>query len=295
MRASWRRTPYQTLAALLVLYFTLFLMGVIFIAMSFLYGLLGYVETRPQVTVYFQSDMPDEDIAAVQEELEASGKVASVKYISKEEAYSIYKDLTKDNPLLLEMTSASILPASLEIYAKKPEFLPEIATFLENKEGVDEVQFQKVIVDRLLALTGAVRNSTFALCAFLITMATVVIVATSSFKIALRKEEIEILQLIGASKWFIVKPFVSEGFWLGVLASLLSFGTLLGVLFFAAPALSSYLRGIQSIDLIIGGQTLFKVWPFNPLFIGSALVLTTVFGVLIGIFANLTASRKYLS
>lgn len=295
MRGAWRRTPYQTLAALLVLYFTLFLLGVIFVSMSFLYGLLSYVETRPQVTVYFQSEATDDQISDVRKELEGSGKVSSVKYISKEEAYSIYKDLTKDNPLLLEMTSASILPASLEIYAKKPEFLPEIASFLEDKEGVDEVQFQKVIVDRLLSLTGAVRNGTLALCLFLITMATVVIVATSSFKIALRKDEIEILQLMGASNFFIVKPYLSEGFWLGILASVMSFATLLGVIFFASPALSSYLRGIQSIDLAVNGMNMFKVWPFNPVFLGIAFILTTVFGVLIGIFANMMAAKKYLS
>ena len=192
MMNSFKRTPYQTFAALLVLYFTLFLLGTIFVAMSFLYGLLSYVETRPQVTVYFQSEATEAEIFAVRDELKGSGKVASVKYISKQEAFDIYKDLTKDNPMLLEMTSESILPASLEIFATKPQYLPEIAKFLENKEGVDEVQFQKIIVDQLLALTRAVRNTTLALCIFLFTMATVVIVATSSFKIALRKDEIEI-------------------------------------------------------------------------------------------------------
>lgn len=295
MMNSFRRTPYQTLAALLVLYFTLFLLGTIFVSMSFLYGLLSYVETRPQVTVYFQNDAAEEDVFAIRDELQKSGKVSSVKYISKEEAYDIYKDLTKDNPLLLEMTSASILPASLEIFATKPEYLPEIAKFLEDKQGVDEVQFQKIIVDRLLALTSAVRNATLALCVFLIVMATVVIVATSSFKIALRKDEIEILQLIGASKFFIVKPFLSEGFWLGVIASFISLGTLLGVMFFVAPSLSGYLTGIQKIHLSINGASLFQVWPFNPIFVGIAFILTTLFGIFIGIFANMMAARKYLS
>jgi cell division transport system permease protein len=293
--SSFKRTPYQTLAALLVLYFTLFLLGVIFLAMSFLYGLLSYVETSPQVTVYFQSEATEPEVFAIRDELKKSNKVSSIRYISKQEAFDIYKNETKDNPLLLEMTSATILPPSLEIFATKPEYLPEIAKFLETKEGVDEVQFQEIIVDQLLSLTQAVRNATLALSIFLFTMATVVIVATSSFKIALRKDEIEILQLIGASKYFIVKPFLSEGFWLGIMASILSFVTLLSVLFFVTPALKSYLSGIQNINLNVAGTMMLQVWPFNPLFIGLSLLLTTLFGVFIGMFANLMAARKYLS
>lgn len=295
MWSSLKRTPYQTAAGILVLYFTLFLLGTLFLAVSFLYGLLNYVETRPQVTVYFQSNASENDIFAVRDELMKSGRVSSIEYISKEEAYDIYKDLTKDNPLLLEMTSASILPASLEIFAKRPEYLPQIASFLENKEGVDEVQFQKIIVDRLLNLTAAVRNSAFILSGFLFTMATVVLVATTSFKIALRKEEIEILQLIGASRMFIIGPYLKEGIFFGIVSSILAFMTILIVTFFATPTLATYLRGIQSIDLTLFNSLSLKVWPFNPIFILSSFVLTSLFGIFIGVIANLMATRKYLS
>src|SRR3990170_953691 len=117
---SIRRTPYQSLAAFLILFFTLFLSTVMFLSLSFLYGLLGYVETKPQVTVYFQTSTHEGEIFKIRDKLMNSGKVMSLKYISKEEAFKIYKQLNKDNPLLLEMVSADILPASLEIYAKKP-------------------------------------------------------------------------------------------------------------------------------------------------------------------------------
>jgi len=51
---SLRRTPYQSLAGFLVLFFTLFLSLVLLISLSFVNGFLSYIETRPQVTVYFQ-------------------------------------------------------------------------------------------------------------------------------------------------------------------------------------------------------------------------------------------------
>src|SRR5437762_10323603 len=108
MKEIWksiRRTPYQTGAAFLVLFFTLLLSTTLFLALSFLYGLLGYVETRPQVTAYFQNKVSENDIFKIRSALVETGKVQSVKYVSKEDAFKIYKELNKDNPTLLEMVS----------------------------------------------------------------------------------------------------------------------------------------------------------------------------------------------
>jgi cell division transport system permease protein len=292
---SLKRTPYQTAAALLVLYFTLFLIGILIISVTFLYGLLKYVEAQPQVTVYFKSDTKESEILQIQQELEASKKVSSTEYISKEKAYEIYKELTKDNPLLLEMSSKEILPASLEIYATDPTYLEEIADSLRERKGVDEVQFQKIIVDRLLTLTNAVRNATLVLCAFLILMATIVVIATTSFKIALRKVEIEILQLLGASNFFITKPYLKEGLVMGFLASLLSTFSLIGLILFVNPLLQGYLRGIPSINYTFFGTVTLQIWPFNVLFFALVFAITAVFGIGIGLFANMLASRRYLS
>lgn len=292
---SLKRTPYQTAAALLVLYFTLFLIGILMISMTFLYGLLKYVEGQPQVTVYFQVETEEPEILKIQQELEGSEKVSRTEYISKEKAYEIYKELTKDNTLLLEMTSKEILPASLEIYATDPQYLVEIADSLRERQGVDEVQFQEIIVDRLLTLTNAVRNATLILCAFLILMATIVIIATTSFKIALRKEEIEILQLLGASNFFITKPYLKEGFVMGFFASLLSTFSLIGLILFVNPLLQGYLRGIPAINYTFFDAVTLQIWPFNVLFFALAFAITALFGIGIGLFANMLASRRYLS
>src|SRR3990167_4905164 len=89
------------------------------------YPFLGYVETRPKVIVYFQTATEKNTIFKVRDKLMNSGKVESIKYVSKDEAYLIYKELNKDTPLLLEMVSSENLPASLEVFAKKPVYLSE--------------------------------------------------------------------------------------------------------------------------------------------------------------------------
>src|SRR3989344_8667852 len=290
---SIRRTPYQSLAAFLILFFTLFLSSAMFISLSFLYGLLGYVETRPQVTVYFQTNSATNEIFKLRDTLMNSGKILSIKYISKNEAYKIYKELNKDNPLLLEMVSSDILPASLEIFAKKPSYLPELADFLKKQHGVDEVNFQKDILDRLLVLTNILRKTTIVFFIFLIFLSILVFVTTTLFKIALKKDEIELLKLLGASNFYIKKPFLLEAILFGLTASLGSFIIILLFLFYLFPFLSSYLKGIPHLTLSYLTVSL-TIWPLNSIFLAITFLLSLFFGAGIAILATLLATQKYL-
>ncbi len=289
---SIKRAPYQSLTAFLVLFFTLFLSTALFISITFLQSLLNYVETRPQVTVYFQTKTTPDSIFKVRDDLQTSGKVLSIKYISQEEAFNIYKNLNKDNPLLLEMVTADILPASLEIYAKKPVFLPEIAEYLKKQPGVDEVVFQKDIVNRLLSLTSIVRKLGIGFFAFLIFMTVVVLMTTASFKIALKKDEIQLMQLLGAKKSYIRRPFLFEGAFFGLTASLISFLIIAGTLAYFNPALGSYLKGIPSLTLNLEFYQL-PVWPLNLIFIAVTFSLSAFFGIGIALLSTYLATNKY--
>ena len=291
---SIRRTPYQSLAAFMVLFFTLFLSLVLFVALTFLYGLLGYVETRPQVTAYFQSKTPEADIIKIREDLIDSGKVLDVKYVSKAEAYNIYKQLNKDNPLLLEMVSADILPPSLEIYARKPSYLPEIASYLSKQTGVDEVNFQKQIVDRLLTLTTILRQATVVFFSFLIIMSIIVLTTTFLFKIAIKKDEIELLRLLGATSFYIKKPFLAEAILFGLTAVIAAYTIVICALFYLTPFLSSYLRGVPLLSISIAQYSL-PVWPLNPIYLGITFGLAALFGMGIAFIASYIATDKYLT
>jgi cell division transport system permease protein len=290
---SLRRTPYQTFAAFSVLFITLLLSGLLFISLSFIQGLLNYVETRPRVIVYFQIKAEESEISKVKEKLEDTGKVANIKYVSKSEAYNIYKQFTKNDPLLLEMTSPDILPASLEIDAKKPEDLPEIADFVKNQAGVDEVQFQKDIVDNLLNLTTKVRQATLVFFTYLMFMSIVVLTTTTSFKIALKKDEITLLNLLGASKYYIRRPFIKESVFLGIIASIFANVILIGILLTLNTFMDSYFSGVPALAVNLSGLS-FPVWPFNVVFAVMTILVTTVFSLIITLVASLTATNRYL-
>ena len=296
MKEIWtsiRRTPYQSLSAFLILFFTIFLSLILFVSLTFLNSILSYLETKPQVTVYFQTKTLETQIFKVKDELMSSGKVLSLKYISKNEAFNIYKQLNKDNPLLLEMVSADILPPSLEIYAKKPIYLPEIAEYLKKQGDIDEVQYEKDIVDRLLVLTNTIRKTALIFFSYLILMSIVVLTTTILFKIALKESEITLLKLIGATNFYIRKPYIMESLFLGISASILSFGIFSVIALYFNPFLQSYLKGISSLSVNVSNYQL-TIWPLNYIFFAIIFVSSSIFGAVIAIVASYIATNKYL-
>lgn len=291
---SIRRTPYQSFAIYLSLFLTLFLSAVLIFCIQFLYGLLGYVESRPQVTIYFQSQVTESDILKVKKDLLDTGKVNSIKYISKNDAYTLYKDANKDNPLLLEMVTPDILPASLEIYAKKPSYLPEIANLLNSIVGKDEVNFQKNVVEKLLSITNIVRIISLCFFVFLMSTTIVIVITITHFKVALKRDEIELLRLLGAPTGYIRKPFIQESLILAFFASI-TVSLLFGIfLFILSPVAQSYLQGIQSLIIDMNGWKL-TVWPISTLYAFGLFISLTLYGLFIVFIATFIATHKYLT
>ena len=105
-----RRSPFQALAAVFVLTLTFFVATLVSVLTYSSSKLISYFETRPQVIAFLKDDAPQESVALLQHQLEADTRIKETKYVSKEEALSIYKKATSDNPLLGELVSPSIFP-----------------------------------------------------------------------------------------------------------------------------------------------------------------------------------------
>src|SRR3989344_1138716 len=122
-----RRTPYQALAAIIVMILTFLVATTVILVSLGSTSLLKYFESRPQITAYFEDAKSKEDLDSLIAKLTGKDFVSSVKYISKEEALEIYREQNKNDPILLEMVTADILPASLEISATMPVYLSGLA------------------------------------------------------------------------------------------------------------------------------------------------------------------------
>lgn len=212
-----RRSPYQAFSAVVIMFLTLLLSGMFSLVIATSALVLRHFESKPQITVFFTDDVDARNVQQLIDDLSSSEKTAQVTYVSKEEALAIYQEQNQDDPLLLEMVTADILPASLEVSATDPKDLASLEEIVRDVDGVEEVVYQKDIVDQLIAWTNAIRLIGSVLVVLLSVVSIFTIMTIVSLKIALKKDEIEILTLVGASPWYVRYPFLIEGGMYGVI------------------------------------------------------------------------------
>jgi cell division transport system permease protein len=276
-----RRSPYQAFAAVLVMTLT-------FLFISFFTFLLfgsskaiNYFESRPQVAAFFNNETKQIDIDNLKIELMATGKVASVKFVSKEDALKIYREQNKNDPLLLELVTADILPASLEISTIKIGDLSAINNMLKDSPLVSEVVFQKDVVSVLTSWTNALRGIGLGLVIVLSLVSIFIMVIIIGVKISQKKADIGIMKLIGAGDWYIRWPFIYEGITYGVTGAIIGWIISAGALWIATPSLSAFLKGMP-------------ILPASPLFIFGLLGAEILVAAILGTLSSFLAVLRYL-
>lgn len=214
-----RRAPFQALSAISVLALTFFVATMVAVIAYSSGNLLKYFETRPQIIAFLKNDIEPEQVASLQNKLTSDSRVKEVKYVSKEEALTIYKQATSDNPLLSELVSPDIFPASLEFSLTNLSFAENIINEIKKEPIVDQVGFTaslggestlQDVVSRLKTITWYLRIGGGVLVGMLGAVSFLVLIVIIGMRMATRKGEIEILNLIGATPSFIRSPIVIE-------------------------------------------------------------------------------------
>lgn len=276
-----RRTPFQAITASMVMFLTFLVLFIFLLVAAGSQEILRFYESKPQVIAFFKDGATSKDITTIQNALNQDPKVQSTKFVSKEEALQIYQERNKNDPTLLELVTANILPASLEVSTKTPEDLAYVANVLKKEPVVDQVQVPEDVVTSLTAATRVVRWVGITVVSFLIGFSLLVILMIIGFKIRLKRDEIEIMRLVGASPSFIRAPFLYEGIFYGLAGASASWLLSYTLLWYFTPFLQDYLGEV-------------KLFPINPLFmlalLGAGLVVATTIGALGSIFAV----RRYL-
>lgn len=293
LKTSWkhiRRSPYQTISAILTMFITLLIAGIFSVTSFASIEMLRYFEGKPMITVFFSDRAGKVESDALVATLEATGKIANTKFVSKEDALSLYREQNKNDPLLLEMVTADILPASLEIMPTQPQYLSEIEPIIKAAEGVDEVVYQRDVVEALMRWTRGIRLILGVLVGLLAFNAVLVLLTITSMKIALRKEEIEILRLVGASRWYIRSPFIWEGGFYGAIGGMFASAVIIAIILWAREALLTFLGVVPSLNMLLSSST-------NSLFLISTAAFAfslVCFGFILGCVGSYSAVNRYL-
>lgn len=293
-RKQIRRAPYQALAAVLIMTLTFFVATVLGILAYTSQATLKYFETRPQIIAFLKNEAQPEQVAALQKEIGADPRVKNVKYVSKEEALEIYRNATSDKPVLSELVSPKVFPASLEFSVTDLAHAESVVKEVEGKEIVNQVAYTASlgssknigeVVNNLRSVTNYIRIGGLILLCFLLTSSLLILLVILGMRVSSRREEIEILQLIGATPGFIRAPFIFEGIFYALSGA--AVGWLLATLLvlYLMPSVAGFFADIEVLPATTGGlATLF----------GALLGTELILGLLLGATGSFVALRRYL-
>ncbi len=248
-----RRSPFQALAAMFVLSITFFVATILSVLVYSSGQTIQYFETRPQVIAFLKDEIETEDISTLQNKLSGDERVKNVVYVSKEEALDIYKKATSDNPLLSELVSPDIFPASLEFSLTDLSYAEIVIGEVKNEEIVDEVGFTANlggestltdVVERLRSITWYLRVGGGVFVSLLLGTSFLVLMIIIGMRITTRRDEIKILDLIGATPSFIRSPIILEATIYALGGVLIGWILALVLVLYATPTIISYFGDI---------------------------------------------------
>lgn len=244
-----KRSPFQAMSAIFVMALTFFVATTVSILVYSSNQALNYLETRPQIIAFLNKEATESSISALQVKLNGDSRIKDVKYVPKEEALEIYKKATIDNPLLAELVSPTIFPASLEFSVTDLTLAQNVISEVGNEEAVEQVGFTAnmggeksldEVVDRLKNISNYVRIGGISFVGVLGATSFLVLLVIISMRMTSRKGEIEILSLIGATPGFVSKPIVLEGILYALIGVVIGWVSSLILWLYVAPNILSY-------------------------------------------------------
>lgn len=226
--AALRRAPVLTGLSAMMVALALFVVGLFGLVAHNLRVALATVEQRVEVVAYLRDGTPSAAVEEARRQLEALDAVEEVRYVSKDEALRIART---DLPEIAEISSdleVNPFPASLEVRlasgSRSNETVRSVADDVAVLPFVEDVRYGREWVERLFtirrigAVTAGILGGAFAL------VATLIIGTAIRIAIFARRDEIEIMRLVGATHGFIRRPFLVEGALTGLVGGLLAVG-----------------------------------------------------------------------
>src|SRR5829696_4774395 len=280
--AGLRRNLTMTIAMIMTTAISLGFFGAGLLVANQISDMKELYYDKLEVSIYLKDDINAKQQKSVTSQLEASPEVASYQFLTKEQAYERFKRLFRGNPNLVAQATPEDLPATYLVRMKDPERYTVLAQQFDRTAGIDQVQGQSEVLDRIFSLFNGIRNGAIVLALLQALAALLLISNTIQVAAFNRRVETGIMRLVGASRWYTQLPFVLEAALAGLAGALLAVVGLFGVkyLFVDKPLAEPIRSGIVP-----------------PLDVGTILAITPYVagvGVLLASVAAYVTLRLYV-
>lgn len=292
------RNGFVSLSAILMMSIMSFMLVNIMISNAAMTATLQDLTNKVDVTVYFRTNATEDQIQQIQKSLQALPEVASASYVSREQALNDFRERHQNDQLTiqaLDELGGNPLGASLEIRAKQTSQYESITKYLQAQQdseagaSIDKVNFyqNKTAIDRLTKIIDTSEKNGIAKTVFLAVSALLIILNTIRLAIYTARDEIGVMNLVGAGRWYVRGPFMVAGVLYGVVSSVV-------VLILLYPILLYYpvLIGLDpTTELLFGSFNSFGYYTAHFLLFFGVLMGT---GIALGALSSYLAVRRYL-
>ncbi len=249
------RTPVASVMTILVMGLSLTLPATLHIIVKNVQSINVQWESASEISLILHDDLTEQQIASAVRRIGAYSEIESLRYISKEDALSEFKQLSGFGQALKYLND-NPLPASL-IVTPQPDYRHAQAAkdLLYKLQKEREVDFGKLDIDwlaRLNAIVSMLEESVITVAILLLVSVVLIIGNTIRLSIISRREEIEVMKLVGATEGFIQRPFVYTGIWYGLMGGLVAFVVLAFVVWWMQSALVE-ISGLYMSDFEVQG------------------------------------------
>lgn len=288
------RNAWLAVAAIAVMVITLTILLFSVIANATFANTIAQINDKIDISVYLVDDISNDQLNALTEDIEALPTVKSVEYVSKDQALEVYKEQNKGNVDLLIAISQTDnpLPASLKIKPNDPNNVADIKTLLEQPDVLvlqsDPTSYsgdRKEAIDKIASATAFIRRAGVAGVIVFAVISMLIIFNTIRMAIFNRRDEINIMRLLGASTAYIRGPFVVETIFYGIISAVLSVAIMNAVFAVQTSAFNASTLGLLDINYA-SDYFADNFW--------AILAIQLMLGILIGAVSSIIATRRYL-
>jgi cell division transport system permease protein len=285
-----RRNIWLAGASTLIMTITLIILSSLSLMFIITNYSIKYIQQRVDISAYFKNETSESKILVVRDELQKDSRIKSVNYVSSEQAQNNFRTNHQNDQMVIDSLkelTENPFPATLQVKANNLEDYPGVAELLQSdkyKGMIDEVNYEdnRVIIDRLNSLLKFIITFGSILMVVFCLIAILVIFNTIALTIYNRREEVEIMRLVGATNWYIRGPFIVEALTYSVIAAVITSALLIPIYFNMLPKISNYLT--PGANIFNGNLPTFLL----------VIVVQLAIAFILSSISSLLAMRKYL-
>lgn len=291
---NFSRNAWLTIAATAVMTITLLIIFMTFVAHNVLSDSVDAISRKVDMSIYLKGDTSNNDAEKIANQLRKLPNVEKVSYVSAEQARTNFAESNRSDPDALSALNDATNKffASLRVNLKNINNTTELDAFVKNnkdlKEHIDPKHAPSFAGSRRDAIKNLARATDFAqklglvLTVLFVAISSLIVFNTIRMAIFNRKDEIQMMKLIGADKNFIRGPFVVEAIVYGFIAAVAATGLGMLILYLSRVKLESY------------GVAVMATFDLLTTLIGFVLLIMIALGAIIGTVSSLLATRRYL-